>query len=161
MPCYNLIIVMAISYQSEDCVFLPGERRKITTWIKEVVASEGYRTSDIAYIFCSPEYHLNINREYLGHDYNTDVITFDYSDLVRSRTVSGDIFIDPYTVLSNAQRIGTSFEEEIMRVIIHGILHLCGHGDKTPEEETEMHGAEDKYLEMYLGEYGKFPAASL
>lgn len=126
-----------------------------------MVASEGYRTSDIAYIFCSSEYHLNINRSYLGHDYNTDVITFDYSDLVRSRVVSGDIFIDPHTVFSNSQTLGTPFEEEIMRVIIHGILHLCGHGDKTPEEEQEMREAEDKCLALYLGEYGKFPAATL
>lgn len=152
---------MAVSYQSEECDFLPRERRKITTWIKEVVASEGYRTSDIAYIFCSSEYHLNMNRSYLGHDYNTDVITFDYSDLDHAGVVSGDIFIDPFTARSNAQAMERPFEEEIMRVIIHGILHLCGMGDHTPEEEKEMRMAEDKYLDMYLGEYGKFPSAEL
>lgn len=152
---------MAISYQSEECAFLPKERRKITVWIKEVVASEGYKTSDIAYIFCSQDYHININRTYLGHDYNTDVITFDYSDLIRRRVVSGDIFIDPYTVRLNADAMERPFEEEIMRVIIHGILHLCGKGDKTQEEEAEMRSAEDKYLEMYLGQYGKFPPSVL
>lgn len=115
---------MAVSFHTEECTFLPQGRRRITAWIKEVITAEGYSPGDIAYIFCSPEYHIGINRQYLGHDYHTDVITFDYSDLNGTRNISGDIFIDPYTVRSNAETIGTQPQEEMMRVIIHGVLHL-------------------------------------
>ena len=137
---------MAVSFHTEECTFLPQGRRRITAWIKEVITAEGYSPGDIAYIFCSPEYHIGINRQYLGHDYHTDVITFDYSDLNGTRNISGDIFIDPYTVRSNAETIGTQPQEEMMRVIIHGVLHLCGHGDKTPEEERAMRALEDRSL---------------
>ena len=73
---------MAVSFHTEECTFLPQGRRRITAWIKEVITAEGYSPGDIAYIFCSPEYHIGINRQYLGHDYHTDVITFDYSDQI-------------------------------------------------------------------------------
>lgn len=148
---------MALSFHSEDCNFLPRDRRKITKWIKGVVAAEGYKTQDVAYIFCSPEYHININRTYLHHDYNTDVITFDYSDLTGKGFVSGDIFIDQQTVRSNAVIVGTESAEELMRVIVHGVLHLCGHGDKTAAQEKAMRTLENRYLEVYRTEEGNFP----
>ena len=103
---------MAVSFHTEECTFLPQGRRRITAWIKEVITAEGYSPGDIAYIFCSPEYHIGINRQYLGHDYHTDVITFDYSDLNGTRNISGDIFIDPYTVRSNAETIGTQPQDD-------------------------------------------------
>lgn len=146
-----------ISFHSEDCTFLPRQRRKITAWIRTVVAAEGYKPGDIAYIFCSSDYHIGINRTYLQHDYNTDVITFDYSDLQDTLTVSGDIFIDQDTVRSNAGIVGTVPAEELMRVIIHGVLHLCGHGDKTPVEEKIMRALEERYLKLYVQTYGDYP----
>lgn len=148
---------MAVTFHSEECGFLPHERRKTAAWIKAVIAGEGYKTGDIAYVFCSSEYHLNINRTYLRHDYHTDVITFDYSDLTGSRVVSGDIFIDPFTVRDNADIVGTQPREEIMRVIVHGVLHLCGHGDKTPDEERQMRALEDRALALYRETYGDYP----
>lgn len=148
---------MALSFHSEQCDFLPNERRKIAGWIKGVIAEEGYRTGDVAYIFCSPEYHLDINRTYLQHDYNTDVITFDYSDLTGKGIVSGDIFIDPQTVRSNAGIVDTEPAEELMRVIVHGVLHLCGHGDKTPAQEKSMRAFENRYLAVYSTQWGCFP----
>ena len=134
---------MAVSFHTEECTFLPQGRRRITAWIKEVITAEGYSPGDIAYIFCSPEYHIGINRQYLGHDYHTDI--------------SGDIFIVPYTVRSNAETIGTQPQEEMMRVIIHGVLHLCGHGDKTPEEERAMRALEDRSLAAYRQANGDYP----
>lgn len=145
-----------VTFHNEDCSFLPRGRRNIASWVKATVEGEGYRAGDIAYIFCSSEYHLGINRTYLGHDYNTDVITFDYSDLDNG-TVSGDIFIDPFTVADNASRFGTLPEEEIMRVIIHGVLHLCGHGDKTPEEAAAMRALENGSLCNYRTSFGPYP----
>ena len=134
---------MAVSFHTEECTFLPQGRRRITAWIKEVITAEGYSPGDIAYIFCSPEYHIGINRQYLGHDYHTDVITFDYSDLNGTRNISG--------------AIGTQPQEEMMRVIIHGVLHLCGHGDKTPEEERAMRALEDRSLAAYRQANGDYP----
>ncbi len=101
---------------------------------------------EVSYIFCSSENHIGINRQYLGHDYYTDVITFDYSDLDGRGVVSGDIFIDPFTVEDNAHLLGTNPQEEQLRVIIHGVLHLCGYKDKSPEEAAQMRGKEDFYL---------------
>lgn len=148
---------MALSFHNEDCGFLPCGRRSIAQWIKGVITAEGYKPGDLAYIFCSPDYHLNINRTYLQHDYNTDVITFDYSDLTDGRIVSGDMFIDPQTVRSNAGIVGSQPQEELMRVIVHGVLHLCGHGDKTPAQEKKMRALENKYLAVYRTEIGDYP----
>lgn len=147
---------MAITYYTEGGNFLPKGRKKISAWIKDTVSAEGFKTGDITYVFCSPEYHIGINREYLGHDYNTDVITFDYSDLDVAKVVSGDILIDPETVLSNAAGLDTPPAEEMMRVIIHGVLHLCGYGDKTPDEEAAMRAREDLYLDLFRRKHGDY-----
>lgn len=140
---------MAIGFYNEECTFkLPGKRRT-AQWVRETIAAEGYTPGDINYIFCSPARHIAINREYLGHDYYTDVITFDYSDLEGAGVVSGDIFIDPQTVGLNAAEYGATQQEEMRRVLIHGVLHLCGYKDKSDEEARTMRAREECYLAKF------------
>lgn len=149
---------MAITFhRQEGCDFIPSDRLKIRSWVAAVIKQEGYRTGDIAYIFCPSEGHRAMNAEYLGHDYNTDVITFDYSDLIDTKVVSGDIFIDPATVREYASEWGTEPREEILRVMIHGVLHLCGYGDKTPEEQVVMRSKESAALKFYVEQFGAYP----
>ena len=117
-----------ISYQT-DGVKMPNIRRRDTSaWIKAVAATYGKRVGDIGYIFCNDEKILEVNRQYLQHDYYTDIITFDYSDDAlltgKKDTISGDLFIGLDTVRTNAEQQGTTYDEELHRVIIHGILHL-------------------------------------
>ena len=139
-----------ISYQT-DGVKMPNIRRRDTSaWIKAVAATYGKRVGDIGYIFCNDEKILEVNRQYLQHDYYTDIITFDYSDDAlltgRKDTIAGDLFISLDTVRSNAEQQGTTYDEELHRVIIHGILHLCGINDKGPGEREIMEAAENKAL---------------
>lgn len=112
-------------------------------WIEAVARGFGKSSGDISYIFCNDEEILSVNRRYLGHDYYTDVITFDYS---RPRRISGDIFISLDTVASNAAALGVAYEQELRRVLIHGILHLCGVDDKGPGEREVMEEWENKSL---------------
>ncbi len=134
-----------ISYNTQN-VSLPKIRRRDTSaWIKAVAASYGKRVGDIAYIFCDDEKILEVNRQYLQHDYYTDIITFDYSE---EDLISGDIFISLDTVRSNAEEQHTTYDNELHRVIIHGILHLCGINDKGPGEREIMEAAENKALAM-------------
>ena len=121
------------------------KKRDTSAWIKAVAASYGRKVGEIGYLFVDDEKILEVNREYLGHDYYTDVITFDYDE---DDTVSGDIVISLDTVRSNAQLFGKTYEEELYRVIIHGILHLCGINDKGPGEREIMEAAENKALKM-------------
>jgi len=114
-----------------------------------VAESEGYTLGDVNYIFCSARRLLEMNRQYLGHDYFTDVITFDYSDRKGSRVVSGDVFIDVETVADNARQYGATRLQEMRRVVVHGLLHLCGQRDKTPRANRQMHSKEDKYLKAW------------
>lgn len=132
---------------------MPAIRRRDTSaWIKAVAASYGKRVGSIAYIFCNDDKILEVNRQYLQHDYYTDIITFDYCDdehmMGNKDTISGDLFISLDTVRSNATQQGTTYEEELHRVIIHGILHLCGINDKGPGEREVMEAAENKALAM-------------
>lgn len=140
---------MKINFYSEDCNYLPKERMKIRRWIAQTIHNEGFKGGEISYIYCSGDYHLNVNRTYLGHDYRTDVITFDYSDLTGRGVVSGDIFIDHETVADNAKGLGTDPREELLRVIIHGILHLCGYKDKTDAEAAQMRQKENFYIARF------------
>lgn len=140
---------MAIHFYNQDTDFLPKGRVRINRWVRESIHNEGHKVGEISYIFCSSENHREMNRQYVGHDYFTDIITFDYCDLEGRGVVSGDIFIDHETVADNAQTLGTNPTEELHRVIIHGILHLCGYKDKTPEEEAQMHQKEDFYLARF------------
>lgn len=137
---------MAVHFYNEGTDYMPKGRVKLNQWVRQTIHNEGFRVGEIGYIFCSSEYHIDINRQYLGHDYHTDVITFDYSDLEGRKVVSGDIFIDPETVADNADLLGTNPEEEQLRVIIHGILHLCGYKDKSDSEAAQMRAKEDFYL---------------
>ena len=119
------------------------DERKVTRWIRSVAADYGFAVGNINYIFCSDERELEVNREFLNHDYYTDVITFDYST---ASTLNGDIFISLDTVRSNAEMVGVSFDAELLRIIIHGVLHLTGQGDKTPETKAQMTEKEEKAL---------------
>ena len=119
------------------------KKRETTAWIKAVVASYKRRLGDIGYMFVDDEKILEVNREYLGHDYYTDVITFDYTT---ASCLNGDIFISEDTVRSNAEMVGTDYPHELLRILIHGVLHLTGQGDKTPESKTEMTRKEDLAL---------------
>ena len=121
---------------STDQVEMPAlNQTKIQRWIRAVAADYGFSVGDIHYIFCSDEKELEVNRTFLQHDYYTDVITFDYST---EDVINGDIFISLDTVRSNADEVGADFKEELMRIIIHGVLHLTGQADKTPETKAEM-----------------------
>ncbi len=137
---------MPIHFYNQETDYLPKGRMKIARWVRETIHAEGFKAGEVCYIFCSSENHIGINRQYLGHDYYTDVITFDYSDLVGRKVVSGDIFIDPATVDDNARLLGTNPAEEQLRVIIHGVLHLCGYKDKSDTEAAQMRQKEDFYL---------------
>ena len=121
------------------------KKRENTAWVKAVAASYGKRVGEIAYIFVDDEKILEVNRQYLGHDYYTDIITFDYCE---GDVISGDLFICLDTVRTNAEQVGATYEEELHRVIIHGILHLCGINDKGPGEREIMEAAEDKALAL-------------
>ena len=137
-----------VRYYNDSTTYRLREKRKVAAWLKMVAEQEGYTLGDVTYIFCSSEVHRKMNIDYIGHDYFTDIITFDYSELEQG-VVSGDIFIDVETVADNARIYGVTAREEMLRVVVHGVLHLCGQKDKDPEDEKEMHRKEDKYLAMY------------
>ena len=120
-------------------------RRDNSAWVKRVAASYGRKVGDVAYIFCDDEEILRVNRQYLQHDYYTDIITFDYDE---DDVINGDLFISLDTVRTNAEQLGLPYEQELNRVIIHGILHLCGINDKGPGEREIMEAAENKALAM-------------
>ena len=139
-----------IFFYDEDVVSNLRQKRLLKSWIKSVANSYGFLVGDISYIFCSDTYILDVNRKYLNHDYFTDIITFDYSS---GQKISGDLFISVDTVKSNSELFKTNFIDEFHRVIIHGILHLCGLKDKCIEDEKKMRDAEDNalsILESYL-----------
>ena len=130
-----------------DSIEMPAlDERKVSRWIRSVAADYNFAVGNITYIFCSDERELEVNRQFLGHDYYTDVITFDYTS---GKTLNGDIFISLDTVRSNAEMVGAPFEEELRRIIIHGILHLTGQGDKTPETKAQMTAKEEHALALY------------
>lgn len=127
-----------------DSITMPAlDERRVSRWIRAVAADYGFSVGNINYIFCSDERELEVNRQFLGHDYYTDVITFDYST---ASTLNGDIFISLDTVRSNAEMVGTSFDQELLRILIHGVLHLTGQADKTPETKAVMTEKEEKAL---------------
>jgi len=135
-----------IQYIAENVELPILQKQKTNRWIKEIAADYNLKVGDIAYIFCSDERILEVNNQYLNHDYYTDIITFDYSD---GNTISGDIFISLDTVKSNSADFEVSFENELLRIIIHGILHLCGQDDKTPELRLKMTEKENIALKKY------------
>ena len=137
-----------VRYYNDSTTYRLREKRKVAAWLKLVAEQEGYTLGDVTYIFCSSEVHRKMNIDFIGHDYFTDIITFDYSELDEG-VVSGDIFIDVETVADNARIYGVTARQEMLRVVVHGVLHLCGQKDKSPRDEKQMHRKEDKYLAMY------------
>jgi rRNA maturation RNase YbeY len=134
-----------ITYSAEGVRFPHIKRRETTAWIRRVAASYGKTVGEVGYLFCDDEKILEVNREYLGHDYYTDIITFDYDE---GNQVNGDLVISLDTVRTNAEQFQKDYDEELHRVIIHGILHLCGLNDKGPGERELMEAAENKALAM-------------
>jgi probable rRNA maturation factor len=136
-----------IQYIAEEVEFPTLQKQKTNRWIKDIAIDYDRKTGNIAYIFCSDERILEVNKQYLDHDYYTDIITFDYSE---GNIISGDIFISLDTVKSNAEEFGVSLEKELLRILIHGILHLCGQDDKTTELRAEMTRKENLAIEKYI-----------
>ncbi len=134
-----------ITYQTEGVEMPAIKKRETIAWIKAVAETYGKKVGEIAYIFCSDEKILEVNRQFLQHDYYTDIITFDYCE---GNRIAGDLFISLDTVRTNAEQFKAEYETELHRVIIHGILHLCGINDKGPGEREIMEAAENKALDM-------------
>jgi len=132
-----------ITYNAENVKMPAIKKREVTKWVREVAASYGYKVGEVGYLFCDDEKILEVNREYLQHDYYTDIITFDYDE---GNQINGDLVISLDTIRTNAELFGKTYEEELYRVIIHGILHLCGINDKGPGEREIMEAAENKAL---------------
>lgn len=138
---------MELSFFSEDCKFTVEDSGRYERWIESTIKQENAEGELINIIFCSDNYILKINNDFLQHDYFTDIITFDYSEPDEGvNQISGDLFISIDTVHTNADTYGVRFREELDRVIIHGILHLLGYNDKSVEEQKEIREKEDYYL---------------
>lgn len=138
---------MAIIFDSENVELPQIDVKKTSNWITTIATKYNRSIGDISYLFCDDEQILEANKQYLQHDYYTDIITFDYSE---GDTISGDILISVDTVKSNAEEFNTIFIEELHRVIIHGILHLCGVDDLSEEDESKMRMAEDDALKLLM-----------
>ncbi|MBA4407860.1 MAG: rRNA maturation RNase YbeY [Bacteroidota bacterium] len=136
---------MSVKFFSEDAPIPKLKKRILIRWIKNVIVSEGKSVGDISFIFCSDSYLLEVNNKYLDHDYYTDIITFGY---VKDNLIQGDIFVSVDRVKENAGTYNTSFENEIQRILIHGVLHLLGYKDKSKKDKYIMTSKEDIYLKM-------------
>ena len=134
-----------ITYNIDGVKMPKIKKRETTAWIRNVAATYGKKVGEVGYMFVNDEKILEVNREYLGHDYYTDIITFDYCE---GDVLNGDLVISLDTVRTNAEQFGKSYDEELHRVIIHGILHLCGLNDKGPGEREIMEEAENKALRL-------------
>lgn len=134
-----------IDYNFENTVELKLDFDAISAWIEKIVSREILELGELTYIFCDDETILEVNQKFLNHDYYTDVITFDYTE---ENIISGDIYISLDTVKSNSELYNTTFLEELYRVIIHGVLHLCGYKDKSDKDEKLMRQKEDEALKM-------------
>jgi len=137
---------LAVQYFNEGVSFKPEGKRKISQWLRQVAAREGKKTGHLNFIFVSEDFILDINKKYLHHHYYTDVITFDYSE---GNIISGDMYICIEIVRSNAMEYRVDFRNELLRVMVHGVLHLCGYMDQTDSQRKEMRGKEDIYLEEF------------
>ena len=137
---------MSIRFASQDIDFELLEAEKVKNWISQVIQLRGKRVGNISYLFCDDEYLLGVNQQYLNHDTYTDIITFDY---VAADLISGDIMISIDRVGENASQFEVPFELELRRVIIHGVLHLLGQGDKSDDEATEMRRQEEESLALW------------
>ena len=143
-----------IAFYAEETQPPAVRQEAVREWVRTVARSYGKKVGDISYIFCSDEKILAVNREFLQHDYYTDIITFDYTS---GEKIAGDLFISLDTVRTNAEKFGQSYNEELHRTIIHGILHLCGINDKGPGEREIMEANENKALAILPEECQQFP----
>ena len=134
----------AIHFFEEDIAYKLKQKTAVRSWITETIQAEGYRLKELTYIFCSDNYLLQINQQYLDHDTYTDIVTFDNSDI--AQTITGDIFISIDRIRENAAKFGAAEADELHRVIIHGALHLLGYKDKSPADKKKMTLKEDFYL---------------
>ena len=134
-----------IQWTSHEVAFPEIDKTAVERWLNDVASAHGRILGPLTYIFCSDEKILEVNRQFLNHDYYTDIITFDYT---HGRRVSGDMFISLDTVATNAIAAGTTYRSELHRVIVHGLLHLCGINDKGPGEREIMEAHEDRALAM-------------
>lgn len=138
---------MPVNFFTEGITFNLKEKRRLKKWIKETVLQQDFSLGDINYIFSDDEYLLKINREYLKHDYYTDIITFDQSD--DENIISGDIYLSVERIKDNAFQNNIEFITELRRVMIHGILHLMDYNDQSPEEKKVMRQKEEACLSLY------------
>mgnify|MGYP002524249392 CR=1 FL=1 len=143
---------MSIRFASQDIDFELQKAENVKKWISRVIRLRGKRVGNISYLFCDDEHLLGVNQQYLNHDTYTDIITFDY---VEDKYVSGDMFISYDRVCDNAENFNVSRETELLRVMIHGVLHLVGYDDLTDEQETEIHKMEDFYIDVYNKKFRK------
>lgn len=139
--------MISFNYENE---FELSNEEQLSNWISSVIVSEGKKEGEINYIFCDDEYLLGLNEQYLNHDTLTDIISFDYSV---GKELHGDIFISTERVLENAAEFKVSFEEELKRVMVHGVLHYCGYKDKSEEDEKLMRSKEDEKIKMFHVEH--------
>lgn len=138
-----------IDFATKDVAMPSLDFERVGKWLGEVAASHDRRIGNVNYLFCDDREILRANREFLGHDYFTDIITFDYTHKDR---INGDIFISLDTVASNAEELGVGYDSELLRVIAHGVLHLCGIDDKGPGEREIMEANENAALRLWYGE---------
>ena len=143
----------AINFHSQNIKFSLKNKSAIRKWILSVIEKEKHSSGEINYIFCEDKYLFSLNKKYLKHNTLTDIITFDYSTInhqpLTINHISGDIFISIPRVKENAKKYNFSFEKELHRVMIHGVLHLCGYKDKTPKEKTTMRQKEEEFLKIF------------
>ena len=148
--CYfrlvNLVTMSRFFFYQEQCK-LPSffSRQEVKRWLEAVAKAYGRWVGTITYVFCDDAYILEVNRKYLEHDYYTDVITFDYTE---GEVLAGDVFVSLDTVASNAEEYGTTYEEELHRVVVHAVLHLIGFKDKTETDAAVMREQENRCLEL-------------
>lgn len=133
-----------IRFFNEDVPYKLLQKQATRQWLKQQAGREGHAIGELNYIFCSDDYVLQVNRDYLQHDYYTDIITFDQRE--DEGKIEGDIFISVDRVADNASQVGVPAEQEMRRVLAHGLLHLCGYGDKTKEEAAKMRAKEEEWL---------------
>ncbi len=139
---------MNITFNTDGVAMPDIEPQRIRDWVQRVAQAHGRHVGEVNYIFVSDEHILDINRQFLGHDYYTDIITFDYCE---ADILQGDLFISLDTVRTNAEGLGVTYEQELHRVVIHGILHLCGINDKGPGEREVMEAEENTALALLEG----------
>ncbi len=137
---------MAINYFTETVAKPVLKFRLITQWLKEIIFQHNKKLGNINYIFCDDNYLLELNKQYLNHNYYTDIITFDY---VEGNKISGDIYISKNRVADNSEKLGVNLEDEFIRVILHGVLHLLNYKDKSSLEKKSMRRLEDEYISKY------------